>query len=417
MFVPGELIVGYKTPADRDAGLALLQAKQGLLLLNGEEAQDVKVERLGPSEARLQVTLPAGIKALAKSDAALERKVLDDLAAKLLAADATILYAHPNWITTIDPIERSSVPAPRTEARDRALTADAPNDPYFTLGRHWHYQPAPAGMNALGAWRRSTGEQTIVVAIIDTGIVSNHGDVAKQNLLPGYTIARSGRKAGAKDDADCTGYHGSHVAGTVDWPAPTTGWGLPASTGTSRFCPSASFDSSCTGASTVDVADAIRWAAGLPVDGLPNNKHPAQVINLSVGASVPCTFSGQRLPARGGRSRIGGGNGYRRRCWKRLAGFLGHVAGQLPRCHLCCGSRRERAPGLVLELRRGDDYGAGWRPPAEGCGRLSVGNMEPRPANERQSVRDCRHEWNVNGSAARVRCYRTGDVGERRIAW
>ena len=34
-----------------------------------------------------------------------------------------------------------------------------------------------------------------------------------------------------------------------------------------------------------DIADAIRWAAGLHVDGVPDNPHPADVINMSFGGS------------------------------------------------------------------------------------------------------------------------------------
>src|SRR5690606_28061580 len=37
------------------------------------------------------------------------------------------------------------------------------------------------------------------------------------------------------------------------------------------------------------INDAIRWAAGLPVPGVPNNQHPARVINMSLGAPVACT--------------------------------------------------------------------------------------------------------------------------------
>jgi serine protease len=37
------------------------------------------------------------------------------------------------------------------------------------------------------------------------------------------------------------------------------------------------------GASDLDIIDAMRWAAGLPVEGLPKNEHPADIINMSLG--------------------------------------------------------------------------------------------------------------------------------------
>ena len=37
----------------------------------------------------------------------------------------------------------------------------------------------------------------------------------------------------------------------------------------------------------IDIADGIRWAAGLPVDGVPANAHPAKVMNLSLGGYAP----------------------------------------------------------------------------------------------------------------------------------
>jgi serine protease len=45
------------------------------------------------------------------------------------------------------------------------------------------------------------------------------------------------------------------------------------------------------GGSTADISDAIRWAAGLPVENVPENSTPAQVINLSLGGRGSCSAS------------------------------------------------------------------------------------------------------------------------------
>jgi serine protease len=43
------------------------------------------------------------------------------------------------------------------------------------------------------------------------------------------------------------------------------------------------------GGYTSDIVDALRWAAGLRVPGVPDNTHPARVINLSLGGEGPCS--------------------------------------------------------------------------------------------------------------------------------
>jgi len=43
-----------------------------------------------------------------------------------------------------------------------------------------------------------------------------------------------------------------------------------------------------------DLIDGIRWAAGLDVDGVARNQHPADVINLSVGFPGNCSSAMQR---------------------------------------------------------------------------------------------------------------------------
>ncbi len=43
------------------------------------------------------------------------------------------------------------------------------------------------------------------------------------------------------------------------------------------------------GGYTSDIVDGMRWAAGLPVDPVPENQHPAQVLSLSLGGSGACS--------------------------------------------------------------------------------------------------------------------------------
>lgn len=183
------------------------------------------------------------------------------------------------------------------------------------------------GANLPAAWARSVGSASVVVAVIDTGIVGSHRDL-RDRLLPGYDFVSStaltslgvpanfvandgdGRDADASDPGDwvtsneetlypnacansATGssWHGTHMAGII-----AAQWGndVDASTGQIRagtrtagigpalkLLPVRALGK-CGGTSS-DVIDAMRWAAGLSVPGAPANANPAKVINMSLG--------------------------------------------------------------------------------------------------------------------------------------
>jgi len=173
----------------------------------------------------------------------------------------------------------------------------------------WHYFESVGGLNLPEAWDSSTG-QGVVVAVIDTGF-RPHADLAA-NLLPGYDMISdpfiandgNGRDADARDTGDGTNagecgagspssnssWHGTHVSGTV-----------AAVTNNSTGVAGVAFNAKVVpvrvlgkcGGFTSDIADGILWAAGLPVNGIPNNANPAQVLNLSLGGGGACGFTTQ----------------------------------------------------------------------------------------------------------------------------
>ena len=134
----------------------------------------------------------------------------------------------------------------------RSTAEDEPNDPGFAS--QWHYRNlgegnydfenlnnnhvgAKAGcdVNALEAWKTCTGDPSIIVAILDEGVMYTHPDLAANMWCnPGESVQ------GAKTDGDGNGYegdlhgynfvtesgditwtdandtgHGTHVAGTI----------------------------------------------------------------------------------------------------------------------------------------------------------------------------------------------------------
>ena len=134
----------------------------------------------------------------------------------------------------------------------RAAAEGEPNDPGFAY--QWHYRNLGAGnygfenlndnnagaeagcdVNALEAWKTCSGNPSIIVAVLDEGVMYTHPDLAPNMWCnPGETTQ------GAKTDADGNGYegdlhgynfvedsgniswsdandtgHGTHVAGTI----------------------------------------------------------------------------------------------------------------------------------------------------------------------------------------------------------
>jgi serine protease len=224
---------------------------------------------------------------------------VEDIAARL-RADPAVEYAEPDRV-----VYPSSVP----------------NDPYFYT--QWDFKgpddSEPGGADITGAWDVTTGDAAVVIAAVDTGILP-HTDLAGR-VLPGYdfiTDARTandgdGRDADPSDPGDWVtsaesagtdagGYfsgcavanstwHGTHVAGTLV-AATDNDTGVAGINWKSNLLPLRALGK-CGGYSS-DIADAVRWAAGLPVNGVPDNPHPAQVINLSLSGKGACGLDEQQ---------------------------------------------------------------------------------------------------------------------------
>lgn len=188
--------------------------------------------------------------------------------------------------------------------------SNVPNDPYFS--KQWDMTSGSYGISATNAWSQSTGKG-VTVAVIDTGILTDHPDL-KGQLLPGYDFiddaenARdndgydddpsdegnwsepgecSAQNGGGKrrDEGQESSWHGSHVAGTIA-ARTNNGNGVAGVAPDAKIVPIRMLGR-CGGNSS-NVIDAITWASGGKVNGTPVNKNPAQVINMSLGGPGVC---------------------------------------------------------------------------------------------------------------------------------
>lgn len=161
------------------------------------------------------------------------------------------------------------------------------------IGKQWHLNSAN-GINVNAAWKRTNGDASIVVAVIDSGITA-HPDLVGQTV-PGYDFVSDVESAGDGDgrDPDPTdpgdgnatepsSWHGTHVSGLIAAAANDQG-GVGVAPGVKVQMVRAL---GSMGGESKDLAAAINWAAGVKVDDVPLNATPAKVINMSLGTDTP----------------------------------------------------------------------------------------------------------------------------------
>jgi serine protease len=150
-----------------------------------------------------------------------------------------------------------------------------PNDPYYPYQwnfRHWQ----EGGINMEPAWDITSGQSTVVVAVLDTGVAYETyknfelaPDLASTNFVPGYDFVNNNTHPNDDDG------HGTHIAGTITQ-----------NTNNNLGTAGVAFDCSIMpvkvlsrrGSGTyADIADGIYFAAD----------NGAQIINLSLGGENP----------------------------------------------------------------------------------------------------------------------------------
>lgn len=190
-----------------------------------------------------------------------------------------------------------------------------PNDANYNV--QWHLKQhdaahgattSPGGSNFPTMWGTTQGSEDVVIAVVDSGIVAAHPDIDfSRSILPGYDFVSAAIES-ANDgapgyDADPTepqlsavangcpnnvdaGWHGTHVAGIAGAASANNGSGIAGGAWNVKILPVRVL-SKCNSGTRLDIAVGIYWAAGIPLNGIPTNPNPADIINLSLGGLAP----------------------------------------------------------------------------------------------------------------------------------
>lgn len=171
---------------------------------------------------------------------------------------------------------RSAVEAPPVQV----------NDPLVSLQTNIWDAGRPGGghsTRAPGFWTRTRGSSTVRVAVLDTGMTAH----------PDLTWG-AGRDIVDRDDdptdpgpgpTKATGFHGTHVAGTVAARA-DNGIGVVGVAPGVTIVPVRVLDGAGDGFDS-DIAAGILWASGVPVQGV-TNPAPVHVITMSLAGAGGC---------------------------------------------------------------------------------------------------------------------------------
>jgi subtilisin family serine protease len=220
-----------------------------------------------------------------------------------------------NWIRSLE--ARNDVEY--AEPNYRVTLESEPNDPLFQAkpdpqnpnvpvsSQRWHYEQLnlPAAWNLLASAPAVTKDNVVTVAVIDSGILWHPNDPASRHpdfdcpVAAGLAVAKVGdgydfgtNDSNPFDDEDST-FHGTHVAGTISACSNNGKFGAGVAPN-ARILPIRAF-SRVRGSITStfeQIAQSVYWAAGIPLPNslgpttVPENKTPAQIINMSLGGNA-----------------------------------------------------------------------------------------------------------------------------------
>ncbi len=272
-FVPNELIVRYRQPYHYQQQLYRTGSTLNRFHLQSSSGESSRAMRLSMNTRPRPESSDYGFSSDVTSqidsgqlrflNSRQEAKYRTLQALKAMQEDQQVLYAQANI---------------------QLQSASVPNDPRYAEQWSLPLIELPA------AWDTTTGSSQVIVAVIDSGILSGHPDLAP-NLIAGYDFIADSDNAMDGDGLDADpedlgpSYHGTHVAGIIAGVG-NNGTGTTGVAWRTSIMPLRVLGKS--GGNLYDAIQAIRYAAGLSNDSGLLPARPADIINLSVGGTGYC---------------------------------------------------------------------------------------------------------------------------------
>lgn len=275
-FVSGEVIVRFKDDTAISEIMRNTAGRTQLLGMQfkaGAPGRDMLM-RFNDDTGRQQAFRALGIRQ-AESSGYIQQPVAPEIQHKIdtlriiksLRRRADVSYAQPNYIR-----------------KELAI----PNDPQYP--RQWHFPL----INLPQSWDVTTGSNTVIVAVIDTGVLLNHPDLTNRLTSEGYDFISDPSRAldgdGIDPNPDDPGdgspggssFHGTHVSGIIAAETDND-TGVAGVTWSTRIMALRALGQG--GGTDFDILQAVRYAAGLDNDSGTVPSQSADIINLSLGGS------------------------------------------------------------------------------------------------------------------------------------
>jgi len=293
-FMPGDIVVQFKPDAqDRletvsravDDG-EFMGLRTASALPHGEMVLALDPDNRQQVFRALDIPLPETNRQLFQADDPEMQLKLDTLRTiDALKKRPDVLVAEPNYMRR-----------PMAE----------PNDEYYAL--QWHYPliHLPQAWEVWDALEASTGTREVIVAVIDTGILSDHPDIAPDSLVDGYDFISSTKISldgnGIDPDPEDPGddlegrssFHGTHVAGTIG-AATNNAIGVAGIARNISIMPLRALGNG--GGLSSDIRQAIYYAAGLDNSSGTEPSRRADIINMSLGGGSRSDLDQQAIEA------------------------------------------------------------------------------------------------------------------------